>query len=141
MIAENGNTVKIHYIGTYDDGTVFDSSQGKDPLEFILGNGQVIQGFEEAVFGMKIKDSKKIHIPAAEAYGDYNEAMVFEFPRKEFPEGFELETGKPLQMRDKEGKFIMVSILEFNEEFVKLDGNHPMAGKDLNFEIELVEIS
>jgi peptidylprolyl isomerase len=134
-----GNTVKVHYTGTLDDGTQFDSSEGREPLEFILGEGQVISGFEKGVEGMVVGDKKNIHIPAAEAYGLHHSELVQEVPRTQIPEEIELEVGLQLQAQGPNGPFLLV-VSELTEETAILDGNHPLAGKDLNFELELMEI-
>lgn len=134
-----GNTVKVHYTGTLDDGTQFDSSEGRDPLEFVLGEGQVISGFEKGVEGMAVGDKKNIHIPAEEAYGQHHVELVQEVPRTQIPEEIELEVGLQLQAQGPNGPFLLV-VSELTDETAILDGNHPLAGKDLNFELELMEI-
>jgi len=138
---EEGNTVKVHYTGKLNDGTVFDSSKEREPLEFKVGEGQVIPGFEQTVVGMKVGQSKIVTIPMADAYGPYNEQQVFTANRSRFPEGVIPEVGQQVQVSQQDGKQAVMRITEVTETSVKLDGNHPLAGKDLNFEIEIVEIN
>ncbi len=138
--AQNGDTVKIHYTGTLEDGTVFDSSEGHDPLEFTLGSGQVIVGFEEAVTGMKSGDKKTVNIPAEKAYGQRNEEMILQAPRDQVPSDIDPEVGQQLQMGGPGGETVVVRVTEVTEEHVTLDANPPLAGKDLTFDIELVAI-
>ena len=138
--AKNGDTVKIHYTGKLEDGTVFDSSDGRDPLEFTLGEGQVIPGFEEAVLGMTANDSKTMTIPSDNAYGPRREEMVVEVDRDQFPPDVAPEVGQQLQMQRPDGQKMVVAVAEVSESTVTLDANHPLAGKDLTFEIKLVEI-
>jgi peptidylprolyl isomerase len=139
--AKNGDVVKINYTGTLDDGTVFDSSENRDPLAFTLGSGQVIPGFEEAVLGMTVGESKNVNIPAAKAYGQRNEEMVIEAPRDQVPPEITPEVGQHLQMGGPNGEVVMVVITEVTDTYIKLDANPPLAGKDLNFAIELVAIN
>lgn len=139
--AKNGDTVNIHYKGSLDDGTVFDSSEGRDPLSFTIGSGQVIPGFEEAVTGMEVGESKSVNIPADKAYGQRNEEMVIEAPRDQVPPEITPEVGQQLQMGGPNGEVVVVVITEVTDEFIKLDANPPLAGKDLNFDIELVSIN
>jgi len=138
--AKSGDTVRVDYTGTLDDGEVFDSSVGKDPLEFTIGEGQVIPGFEEAVITMKIGESKTVKIPADEAYGPYHEDMVMVVSRDKLPPGMDPEIGQWLQLGQPGGQTIQVRVIDVSESTVTLDANHPMAGKDLTFEIQLVEI-
>ena len=139
--AKAGDTVKIHYTGTLDDGSQFDSSAGRDPLEFTLGSGQVIPGFDSAVEGMAIGESKKVNIPAEDAYGPRHEQMIQEVPRSALPEDVEPQVGMGLQARRPDGAMLDLTITEVGEENITVDGNHPLAGQALNFELELVEIS
>lgn len=139
--AKNGDAVKINYTGKLDDGTVFDSSEGRDPLDFTLGAGQVIPGFDEAVMGMTVGESKSVHIPADKAYGPRNEEMIIEAPRDQVPTDIKPEVGQSLQMGGPNGEVVMVVITEVNDTHIKLDANPPLAGKDLNFDIELVAIN
>ena len=137
---KSGDTVKVHYSGRLTDGTTFDSSAGREPLQFEVGSGMVIAGFDNGVVGMVVGDKKTIQIPVAEAYGPKNPDMVIEFPLSEFPEDMELEVGQRLNMTNGSGQIIPVVITEIGQETVMLDANHPLAGEDLVFDIELVEI-
>lgn len=139
--AKQGDKVKVHYTGKLDDGTVFDSSAGRDPLEFTLGSGQVIPGFESGVTGMNPGESKSVTIPSVEAYGPKHEEMIVVVGRDEFPPDLEPSPGDQLQMRHDSGQIVMVTVAEATESHVTLDANHPLAGKDLTFDIELVEVA
>jgi len=139
--ASNGDSVKIHYTGKLDDGTIFDSSTGREPLEFTLGEGQVIPGFEEAVVGMSQSESKAITIPADKAYGPHNPEMVASVDRDRLPENMDPQVGQQLQMRQEDGQVIVVTVTDISDASVQLDANHPLAGRDLSFDIELVEIA
>ena len=138
--AENGNTVKIHYRGTLDDGTEFDSSHGSEPLSFKLGEGMVIPGFEKAVEGMDTGEKKEISIPPEEAYGQPREDLVVQVERSQIPDNVDLELGGALRVRTEDGHTVTVIVAEMSDDNVVLDGNHPLAGKTLNFELELVEV-
>ncbi len=138
--AKNGDTVKINYKGSLDDGTVFDSSEGREPLSFTLGGGQVIPGFEEAVEGMAVGENKSVNIPAEKAYGPRNEEMVIEAPRDQVPPEINPEVGLKLQMAGPNEEVVVVEVTEVTDTHIKLDANPPLAGKDLNFDIELVAI-
>ena len=140
-VAAEGNKVKVHYTGTFDDGETFDSSAGKAPLEFEVGGGQVIPGFEQAVVGMTVGESKKVRIPETEAYGPRNAEMVIESDINQFEEGLNPEVGQQFQTQTEDGQPVLLTVVEVDGEKIVLDANHPMAGKDLNFEIELVEIA
>jgi peptidylprolyl isomerase len=140
-VAKSGDTVKVHYTGTLDDGSVFDSSENREPLEFTLGEGSVIPGFENAVMGLKLGDSVTVTIPAGEAYGEYQDNMLMEIDRAQLPQGLNPEVGMQLQMQQMDGTAVIVVISEVGEDSITIDGNHPLAGKDLTFEIELVEIN
>jgi peptidylprolyl isomerase len=135
--AQAGDTVQVHYRGTLDDGSEFDSSFGGEPLQFTLGAGDVIDGFDEAVTGMQVGETKTVTIPAAEAYGERDESQTQVVPRSELPEGYEPEVGGQLQASSGQ----VVTILEVNPDTVTLDLNHPLAGEDLTFELELVSIN
>jgi len=135
-----GDTVKVHYHGRLTDGTTFDSSEGREPLEFEVGSGMVIKGFDDGVTGMLVGDKKTVNIPSHEAYGDKNPEMIIEFPRNQFPEGMEPEVGARLNLNNAEGLVFPVVITEVGEEVVLLDANHPLAGEALIFDLELVEI-
>lgn len=137
--AAPGDTVHIHYTGRLADGTVFDSSQGRDPLEFVLGSGQVIPGFDEAVTGMAVGEEKTVTIVASDAYGDRREDLVIPVSRSELPEGVDPQVGQRLQMSAPDGQTFQVSVVEADAAKVVLDANHPLAGKDLTFDIQLVE--
>ncbi len=138
---KKGDTIKIHYKGRLDDGTVFDSSEGRAPLEFTVGGGMVIPGFDAGVMDMNVGDKKTIHIPAVEAYGPKQEHLVMEFPIDQFPPDLKPEIGMQLNMSDNQGQVIPVVITEVKEDVVELDANHQLAGKDLIFDLELVEIN
>ena len=140
MTIEAGNQVSVHYTGTFEDGEVFDSSQGRDPLSFEVGAGQMIQGFDQAVLGMKEGESKKITLAPEEAYGPRNEELLVDIPNENFPEDMKLEVGMMLQLTNQQGQPVPATVAEINEENVKMDVNHPMAGKTLNFDIEIVEV-
>ena len=139
--AKSGDTVKIHYTGTLDDGTQFDSSSGREPLEFTLGSGQVIPGFEQAVEGMAVGDSKSVNIPPEEAYGPRHEQMIQEVPKTALPEDLDPVEGMALQAQGGDGKVINLTVTAVQDESITVDGNHPLAGKALNFDIELVDIA
>lgn len=140
-VAKTGDQVKVHYVGTYDDGSEFDSSTGAAPLEFTVGGAQVIPGFEKAVEGMKVDDKKTVRIEAVDAYGDYDEEQVATVERGMLPAEMELEVGMQLQAETEIGTPLVVTIVAIEGDQVTLDGNHPMAGKALNFELHLVEIN
>ena len=139
--AKKGDNVKIHYTGTLSDGSVFDSSTGRAPLAFRLGSGQVIPGFDEAVTGMQVGDSKTVNIPAAKAYGARNDDLVISVLRSEVPPDINPEVGMKLQMGGANGELVNVEIVEVTEEYIALDANPPLAGKELTFAIELVAIA
>ena len=138
--AKNGDTVKVHYTGTLDDGTTFDSSVGKTPLEFKLGEGQLLKDFEVAVLGLSVGESKKINIAAKDGYGLYEEKLVGKVPLSELPDDIQPELGMKLQMQTPDGHAVQITITELTESDMTVDANHELAGKDLNFDIELVEI-
>lgn len=138
--AKAGDTVKVHYHGRLTDGTTFDSSEGREPLEFEIGSGAVIPGFDNGVTGMAIGEKRTIQIPVDEAYGPKNPDMLVEFPKENFPDGMTPEVGMRLNMTNGAGQVIPVVITEVNPASVVLDANHPLAGEDLIFDIELVSI-
>jgi peptidylprolyl isomerase len=139
--AQAGNTVLVHYKGTLTDGLLFDSSEGREPLSFQLGGGMVIKGFDDGVTGMSVGEKKTVHIPNEEAYGPINEEMVVKFPRTQIPADIPLEVGGTLNMHQEgNGQVMQVIVREVTEEYVLLDANHPLAGQDLIFELELVDI-
>jgi peptidylprolyl isomerase len=135
-----GDQVKVHYHGKLTDGTTFDSSQGREPLQFTAGSGQVIKGFDDAVIGMAAGEKKTVHIPVAEAYGERDDNMSMEYPVSDFPADMKPEVGMELQMGDNTGNVFPVVIAAVNGDMVLLDANHPLAGKDLVFDLELVAI-
>ncbi|RJX27766.1 MAG: peptidylprolyl isomerase [Desulfurivibrio sp.] len=139
--AKKGDRVKIHYTGKLHDGTVFDSSTGRDPLGFTIGGGQVIPGFEEAVIGMNQGDSKNVTIPVDKAYGPRNEELLMPFPRDQVPPGLNPEVGQKLQLSGPNGEPVLVSVANITDEHIILDANPPLAGEELIFDIELVEIA
>lgn len=140
--AQAGDNVQVHYKGTLPDGQTFDSSEGREPLAFQLGSGQVIKGFDDGVTGMGVGDKKTIHIPNEDAYGPLNEEMIINFDRSQIPDEIPLEIGGTLNMHQEgNGQVVPVVIREITDEFVLLDANHPLAGQDLIFELELVGIN
>lgn len=138
--AKSGDMVKVHYTGRFEDGTQFDTSVGGDPLEFTLGKGEVIEGFEQAVLGMNEGDTKTVTIPAAQAYGPHREDRVLIMERKNLPADITPEVGLRLQARQPDDTVIVFTITDINEDTVVLDANHPLAGKNLVFDIELLEV-
>jgi peptidylprolyl isomerase len=139
MTAKAGDTVQIHYMGTLDSGEQFDSSEGGEPLEFTIGGGQVIPGFEKGVLGMNIGDKKTIRIPSNEAYGEYDDALVIQMNREELP-ALNYELGTELMMQQPSGRSIPVIVIDADDKNVVLDANHPLAGEALTFALELVAI-
>ncbi len=139
--AQNGDKVKVHYHGKLRSGETFDSSQGREPLEFELGSGQVIKGFDDGIRGMKVGDKKTVEIPVNDAYGEKQDERVIEFPKEQFPQDMNPEKGMQLMMSDGSGQQFPVTIVELKEETVVLDANHPLAGQDLIFDIELVDLT
>src|SRR5450432_2757449 len=137
---KSGDTVKVHYHGKLTDGTTFDSSEGREPLEFEVGSGMVIKGFDDGVTGMQTGEKKTINIPVDEAYGPVNEDMLVEFPRSNFPPEMNPEIGMQLNMTSGDGQVIPVVITEVQDDIISLDANHPLAGHDLVIDLELVEI-
>ena len=138
--AKSGDLVKVHYRGTLQDGTVFDSSYEGEPLEFTLGQGQIIPGFEQAVQGMTPGDSKTVQVEQDQAYGNYDESKLINVQRANLPENIQPEEGMVLQVNSQDNETFYVTVNEVKDEEVVLDGNHPLAGKDLTFEIELVDL-
>jgi FKBP-type peptidyl-prolyl cis-trans isomerase 2 len=137
---KNGDKVKVHYHGKLTNGETFDSSEGRDPLEFEVGAGMVIKGFDDGVTGMSVGQKKTVNIPVDNAYGPRNEEMVIEFPKERLPQDMQLEEGMPLMMSNGEGQQFQVLVVEVKDNIVVLDANHPLAGEELVFDIELVEI-
>lgn len=138
--AKPGDTVKVHYTGTLADGSEFDSSRGQEPLQFRLGQGNMIAGFENAVLGMTPGEQKKITIPCEQAYGERNPGMTRTVPRGRIPADIELAEGLVLHARNPEGKTIRFTVASFDAEQVTVDGNHPLAGHDLIFDLELIAV-
>ncbi len=140
-VAKEGRNVKVHYKGTLDDGTVFDSSyERSQPIDFEVGAGQMIKGFDTAVDGMKVGETKNINIPSEEAYGPWYDQAVKEVPRSSFPNDFQFKEGVIVE-GEANGQPVRGSIIEIDQENVKIDFNHPLSGRDLNFDIELVEVN
>ncbi|GAB4537915.1 MAG: peptidylprolyl isomerase [Thermodesulfovibrionia bacterium] len=139
MKAKVGDRVRVHYTLKIDD-EVFESSVGAKPIEFVIGDGEMIPGFEEGVIDMSPGETKTICILAEDAYGEHDENKVFEFDRRRAPEGFEPEIGQIVQMYRPDGKSFMVTVVDITDNYFRMDANHPLAGKDLTFDIELVEI-
>lgn len=137
---ESGKTVKVHYKGTLNDGEIFDTSEGREPLEFEVGSGQVIPGFDSAVKAMETGSSKTITIPCAEAYGEIVPELIATVPPTHFPDDIQPEVGQTLELQSPQGN-LPVRIMEISEEGVLLNGNHPLAGEDLTFELTLVEVA
>lgn len=138
--AKNGDTVKVHYTGKLDDGTVFDSSENKEPLEFKIGGGQVIAGFEEAVIGMDKGDSKTVRIPAGNAYGPHRADMVIQVDRDKLPADKAPQKGELWQISRQNDDPIIVMVVDVNDQTVTLDANHPLAGKDLTFDLKVEDV-
>ncbi len=137
---KEGDTVKVHYTGKLESGEVFDSSEGREPLEFTLGQGQLIPGFEKAVTELDKGESTTVDIPSKEAYGEVREDLIITVPKDQLPEDVEPQVGMQLQVNQPDGQPIPVRITDVGEENLTLDANHPLAGKDLTFKIELVEV-
>ena len=137
---KSGDKVKVHYHGKLTNGETFDSSEGRSPLEFEVGGGMVIKGFDDGVTGMSTGEKKTLNIPFDEAYGPRNPEMIIEFPKDKFPADMELEVGLPLMMSGAQGEQFQVVVSQIKDDSVMLDANHPLAGQDLVFDIELVEI-
>ncbi len=139
--AKSGDTVKVHYTGMLEDGQIFDTTEGDEPFEFTIGEGEVIAGFEEAVVGLEPGQSRSAKVTSEEAYGPYRDDLLADFPRSEFPDDLDLEEGQALEIEDPSGQRTLVRIVEVKDDAVTLDGNHPLAGQDLMFEVELVEVA
>jgi peptidylprolyl isomerase len=139
--AKSGDKVKVHYTGKLEDNTVFDSSKDRPPLEFTIGSGSIIPGFENAVIGMQTGESKTFTIPPDEAYGQPRDELKMEVNKSDFPDDISPEVGQQLQMKRADGNVINVVVANMEGDKVTLDANHPLAGKSLTFDIELVEIS
>jgi peptidylprolyl isomerase len=139
--ATAGCTVSIHYTGTLDDGSQFDSSEGRDPLTFQMGEGQIIQGLEAALEGMSVGEKKTVTIPAEQAYGTRHAEAVQEVPRDMIPDHIPLDPGTALQMQTPNGSMMPVTVTAVTDEAVTLDANHPLAGQDLTFAVEVVSVA
>ena len=137
---KSGDTVRIHYTGTLTTGETFDSSDGRDPLEFVVGSGQIIPGLDVAIPGMAVGDKKTVDVPCAQAYGETNPDARQSVPRSEIPDNIPLDLGTQLQMQTPQGQVMHVTVAEVTETEVTLDANHALAGKDLIFAIEMVGI-
>ncbi len=139
-MASDGDTVRVHYTGTLENGTTFDTSVGREPLEFTLGEGKMIPGFEKAVYGLTVGKSKTVTIPAEEAYGPHHDDLVIVVEREQLPADLDPKVDQQLQMQQTDGRTAVVIVTDVSETTITVDANHPLAGKDLTFEIELVEI-
>jgi peptidylprolyl isomerase len=139
MEAKTGDKVRVHYTGRLLDGTQFDSSEGRDPLEFTIGAGQMIKGFDAGVVGMKVGDKKTLRIPPDEAYGQRDDEAVIEFPAENVPSDMQLEPGMQLTLRNQYGQPVPVVVMEVRADVILMDANHMLAGEELVFEVELVE--
>lgn len=137
---KDGDTVKVHYTGKLEDGTVFDSSKDREPLEFTLGEGQLIPGFEKAVTELEEGESKEVTIPPDKAYGEPREDLIITVPKDQLPEDVDPEVGMQLQVNQPNGEPVPVRITEVGDENLTLDANHPLAGRELTFDIEVVEV-
>ncbi|MGZ3838461.1 MAG: FKBP-type peptidyl-prolyl cis-trans isomerase [Flavisolibacter sp.] len=137
---QHGDKIKVHYHGKLRSGETFDSSNGREPLEFTVGSGQVIKGFDEGVKGMEVGEKKTVEIPVGEAYGEKQQEMIIEFPKDQFPPDMNPEVGMQLMMSNGSGQQFPVTVAEVREDSVVLDANHPLAGQDLIFDLELVSI-
>ena len=138
--AKANDTVKVHYKGTLNSGEVFDSSEGREPLQFQLGSGQVIPGFDKGIEGMELNEVKTINIPAKEAYGEVRDELIQEIAVEQLPKEIKPEVGMKLVSKTPDGQEIPLVVTEVNEESIKIDANHPLAGEELTFEVTLVEI-
>jgi peptidylprolyl isomerase len=138
--AKAGDTVRVHYTGTLDDGTQFDSSAEHEPLEFALGSGQVISGFEKAVEGMMVGETKSVRIPAEQAYGSRHDELIRKVPKSALPDNIQPAVGMPLQAQGQDGQVIKLVVTAVAEESIIVDGNHPLSCQTLDFDIELVGI-
>lgn len=134
------DTVKVHYTGKLEDGQVFDSSREREPLEFTLGEGQIIPGFEKAVIDMEVNDTKTVNIPSSEAYGEHSNELIQEVPKDQLPEEIKPEVGMQLMSKTPDGREIPLVVTKVEDAAIEVDANHPLAGKDLTFELEIVEI-
>ncbi|MDK3017181.1 FKBP-type peptidyl-prolyl cis-trans isomerase [Pseudodonghicola flavimaris] len=138
---KTGDTVRIHYTGTLKDGSQFDSSEGREPLEFTVGSGQIIPGLDAALPGMAVGEAKTVEVPCDQAYGPTNPEARQSVPREGIPDHIPLEPGTQLQMQTPQGQVVPVTVVAADEATVTLDANHPLAGQDLTFAIEIVAIN
>jgi len=141
MTAKTKDRVKVHYKGTLKTGEVFDSSEGKEPLEFTLGSGEIIPGFDRGIVGMQVDESKTINIPAAEAYGEPKEELIQQVAKEHLPEEITPEVGMQLVSQAPDGQQTPLVVTQVNEDSIVVDANHPLAGEDLTFEVTLVGIN
>jgi FKBP-type peptidyl-prolyl cis-trans isomerase 2 len=139
--AENGDTVRLNYTGKLEDGTVFDSSEGREPLEFVVGSGMMIPGLEKGIIGMAVTETKTITIPMEEAYGPKRPDMIMKAPKDKLPPDMVYEVGQQLESRQPDGRLMFATVIEITEDTVTLDTNHPLAGKTLTFEVEIIKIT
>ena len=140
MAPVSGDTVRVHYTGTLTDGSIFDSSEGRDPLEFVVGSGQVIPGFDAAVSDLEVGDTATVTIVAADAYGEHSDEGLQTFPRDAFPPDASPEVGWAVELSAPDGQRVPATVAEVTDESITLDFNHPLAGQDLTFEITLVDV-
>lgn len=140
-LATKGNTVKVHYTGKLNDGTIFDSSEDREPMEFVVGDGNMIKGFDNAVQGMQVGEDKSVLIPSEEAYGDKREDMMVDVPIDQVPADIKPEVGMDLSIQNQDGQPMPVKVVQVDAEKITLDANHPLAGQDLTFQIKIVEIA
>ncbi|MFQ6069463.1 MAG: peptidylprolyl isomerase [Candidatus Aminicenantales bacterium] len=140
-IVKSGDSVRIHYTGKFEDGSVFDSSKDGEPLQFEVGTGQIIEGLDKAVIGMHLGEKKSVTVNPEQGFGPYNENLLLEMPREKIPEHISPEIEMKLQLVDEKGNALPVVVKEISDDLIKLDANHPLAGKVLVFDIELLEIT
>ncbi len=138
--AKKGDRVKVHYTGTFEDGKVFDTSTEREPLNFIIGDGTVVKPIEDTVTGMHAHEKKSVKVTPADAYGTYRKELIVMVDRDKFPPGLDLKVGQQLQVPQPNNKSAIITVLEITDKGVKIDANHPLAGKNLTFEVELLEI-
>jgi peptidylprolyl isomerase len=136
---QNGDTILVNYTGKFENGEVFDTSEGGQPLKFTVGSGQIIKGFDDAVLGMMVGDKKSVVITATDGYGEHNEELVFNMPKSHVPEGMELKAGMEVELLDQDKHPVYALCTEVFDDIVRIDVNHPLAGKTLLFDIEIVE--
>lgn len=140
MVVGKGDKAKVHYTGQLEDGTVFDESKTGEPLEFTVGSGQIIPGFDKAVEGMELNEEKKVTIESADAYGKRDDTLIREFPKSSLPESFKPEKGMVIRLQDQAGGAVPGTIIDITENSISIDLNHPLAGKELTFNITVVGI-